>query len=86
MRELAEQAISRFECTAVRLHHAMGDVAVGEASVLVQVACGHRDQAFTACRFLIDELKRHVPIWKREVWQDGTTWAEGVPVQRGAES
>jgi molybdopterin synthase catalytic subunit len=80
MRELVDQAIDQFGCAAVRLHHAVGDVAIGEASVLVQVACGHRDQAFRACRFLIDELKRRVPIWKREVWADGTTWAEGVPV------
>jgi molybdopterin synthase catalytic subunit len=85
MRELADEAVARFDGRAVRLHHAIGDVAVGQASVLVQVACGHRDTAFASCRFLIDELKARVPIWKREVWADGTTWAEGVPVVTGGE-
>ncbi len=45
--------------------------------MLVQVVCGHRDDAFGACRFLIDELKRAAPIWKREEWADGTTWSKG---------
>jgi len=86
LRDLAEEAVARFGCAAVRLYHAMGDVPVGEASVLVQVWCGHREQAFEACRFLIDALKARAPIWKREVWSDGTTWAEGVPVQQPASS
>jgi molybdopterin synthase catalytic subunit len=80
MAELADEAVARFGCLAVRLHHAVGDVPSGEASVLVQVVCGHRDESFRACRHLIDELKRRVPIWKREVWSDGTTWAEGATV------
>jgi molybdopterin synthase catalytic subunit len=79
--DLAEQAATRFDCRAVRLHHAVGDVPVGAASVLVQVLCGHRAEAFSACRFLIDALKAEAPIWKRERWSDGTTWAEGVPVR-----
>lgn len=77
LRELAERAVERFDCLAVRVHHAVGEVPPGDASVVVQVVCGHRDAAFRACRFLIDELKQSAPIWKREQWQDGTTWAEG---------
>ena len=53
----------------------------GDASVLVQVACGHRAESFEACRFLIDALKAQVPIWKREEWADGTTWSEGTPAE-----
>ncbi len=78
---LAEEATRRFGCLAVRIHHALGEVAVGEPSVLVQVACGHRDTAFEACRFLIDSLKATAPIWKRETWADGATWSAGTPVR-----
>ncbi|MEM7229523.1 MAG: molybdenum cofactor biosynthesis protein MoaE [Planctomycetota bacterium] len=77
---LATSAFDAFDILAVRLHHATGPVRVGEASVLVQVAAGHRDAAFRACRYLIDELKASVPIWKQEVWSDGTTWSDGTPV------
>ena len=80
--ELAEQAARRFDCRTIRIHHAVGEVPVGEASVLVQVAAGHRDQAFAACRFLIDRLKSAAPIWKRELWADGAAWSTGTPVPR----
>jgi molybdopterin synthase catalytic subunit len=77
---LAQQAIEQFRCTAVRIHHALGDVPVGQASVLVHVVSGHRGQAFDACRFLIDRLKLEIPIWKREIWADGSTWSRGEQV------
>lgn len=79
--ELARLAADRFDCRVVRIHHAVGDVPVGSASVLIQVVCGHRGSAFDACRFLIDRLKVTVPIWKQETWTDGTTWARGRPVE-----
>jgi molybdopterin synthase catalytic subunit len=78
--DLAQQAIDRFDCLAVRMHHAIGEVPVGQASVLVQVACGHRDKAFEACRFLIDRLKADAPIWKREQWERGETWSEAASI------
>lgn len=81
LRQLAETATTQFGCLAVRVHHAIGDVPPGEASVLVQVVAGHRGAAFDACRFLIDRLKVEAPIWKREVWADGTTWSTGAPVE-----
>jgi molybdopterin synthase catalytic subunit len=77
---LARNAVQKHGCFAVRIHHALGEVPPGEASVLVQVACPHRAAAFEACRFLIDRLKAEAPIWKREVWADSTTWSAGVPV------
>lgn len=90
IRELVAEAIEQFDCRAVRIHHAIGAVPIGQASVVVQVACGHRAAAFEACRYLIDKLKHTIPIWKREDWADGSTWAEGVKVQidddRGAVS
>ena len=86
LRSLAEDAVRLFGCHVVRIHHAVGDVPTGEASVLVQVACGHRGEAFDACRMLIDRLKAEAPIWKQEQWADGTTWSKGKPVsvQTGA--
>jgi len=54
--------------------HRVGVVQVGEASVAIAVSSPHRDAAFAACRFLIDELKRSLPIWKKEVYQDGAAW------------
>ena len=82
LRQLAEEAVDRFGCRAVRIHHAVGEVNVGQASVLVGVLCSHRPQAFEACRFLIDRLKAEAPIWKREVWSLGSTWSAPEPVVR----
>ena len=77
--ELAETTARRFRCHVVRIHHALGEVPPGGASVMIQVACAHRAEAFDACRSIIDQLKRTAPIWKQERWADGTTWSEGVP-------
>lgn len=80
MRSLASDAENRWPIARVVLLHRIGRVAVGEASVLIAVSCPHRSQAFEACRFLIDELKKSVTIWKREVWADASTsWVEGTP-------
>lgn len=78
--QLAHEAVGQFGCLAVRIHHAVGVVPIGEASVLVQVACNRRDSALKACQFLIDQIKATAPIWKREVWADGVTWSTGQPV------
>ena len=81
LHQLAEHARQRFGCQFVRIHHALGEVAPGEASVLVQTVCERRAAAFESCRFLIDQLKSHAPIWKREEWADGSTWSTGIPVK-----
>ncbi len=78
--DLAQLAIERFDCRAVRILHAIGDVPPGAASVLIQVACPHRSESFEACRFLIDELKASAPIWKCELSADGTSWSERTVV------
>ncbi|MCC6908524.1 MAG: molybdenum cofactor biosynthesis protein MoaE [Phycisphaerales bacterium] len=77
---LARDAVSQHGALFVRIHHSVGDVPIGEASVLVQVVTGHRAEAFAACRMLIDRLKAEAPIWKSEVWADGTTWSRGQNV------
>jgi molybdopterin synthase catalytic subunit len=77
MRKLVASARERWPVVRACVLHRVGRVSVGEASVLIAVACPHRGQAFDACRFLIDELKKSVPIWKKEVWADAsTTWKE----------
>ena len=75
--QMARDAAEQFGCLAVRMIHAQGAVAIGEASVVIQVATPHRGEAFEACRYLIDRLKHDLPVWKREVWRDGETFVEG---------
>jgi MoaE-MoaD fusion protein len=79
MRELAVEARSRFGVRQVTIVHRLGRLQVGETSVLIVVASAHRAQAFDACRWLIDTLKKTVPIWKRETFVDGVVWAPGEP-------
>ena len=79
MRELAQQARSRFAIRHVTLVHRLGRLEIGETSVLIVVAAAHRGAAFEANRWLIDTLKRTVPIWKKEVFVDGAVWAAGEP-------
>ena len=72
---LAQRTITENQCLYVCIHHTLGRVAIGEASVFIQTLAPHRGQAFEACRFLIDELKNDVPIWKQEVWESrDKTW------------
>jgi molybdopterin synthase catalytic subunit len=77
MAALAASAAEKWPLTHIHVLHRLGEVPVGEVSVRVIVASGHRDAAFAACRFLIDTLKASVPIWKREDRADGSRWVEG---------
>lgn len=79
MNELAGQAIQKFGVRDVALLHRLGRLQVGETSVLIVVASAHRGAAFDACRWLIDTLKKQVPIWKKETFVDGAVWADGEP-------
>jgi molybdopterin synthase catalytic subunit len=83
MRELAREARSRFGVRQVTMIHRLGRLEVGETSVLIVVASAHRAQAFEASRWLIDTLKKTVPIWKKETFVDGTVWAAGEPFPEG---
>lgn len=77
MEELAERALEQFEIREVIMVHRVGRLDIGETSVLIAVASAHRAAAFDACRWLIDTLKRQVPIWKKEHFEDGAVWADG---------
>jgi molybdopterin synthase catalytic subunit len=79
MRLLRAEAIEHFGVREVAIVHRLGRLVVGETSVLIVVASAHRGAAFEACRFVIDTLKRTVPIWKREQFEDGAVWADGEP-------
>jgi molybdopterin synthase catalytic subunit len=72
MAELEAEARSRWPVIDLAIVHRVGHLDLGEVSVVVAVSCPHRNQAFDACRWLIDTLKEVVPIWKKEVWADGT--------------
>jgi molybdopterin synthase catalytic subunit len=79
MEALAEQALAQFSVRDVAIVHRLGRLQIGETSVLIAVASAHRAAAFDACRWLIDTLKRTVPIWKKEHFEDGAVWADGEP-------
>jgi MoaE-MoaD fusion protein len=83
MDALAEQALQQFAIRDVAVVHRLGRLEVGESSVLIVVASAHRGAAFDACRWLIDTLKRTVPIWKKEYFEDGAVWADGEPFPAG---
>lgn len=77
MQKLIEEAKQQFEISTVGIVHRMGKLEIGETSVVISVAAPHRKAAFAACEWLIRELKRTVPIWKKEVYADGEQWVEG---------
>ncbi len=79
MEWLAVQAFQQFHIRDVAIVHRLGRLEIGETSVLIAVASAHRAAAFEACRWLIDTLKRTVPIWKKEYFVDGAVWADGEP-------
>jgi len=79
MESLAGQALQQFQVRDVAIVHRLGRLEIGETSVLIVVASAHRGAAFDACRWLIDTLKRTVPIWKKEHFADGAVWADGEP-------
>jgi len=79
MRGLTAEAVARFGVRDVAMVHRLGRLMVGETSVLIVVASAHRAAAFDACRWLIDSLKKTVPIWKKETFADGSVWAAGEP-------
>jgi molybdopterin synthase catalytic subunit len=81
MRGLAAEAVTKFGVRDVALVHRLGRLRVGDTSVLIVVASAHRGAAFDACRWLIDTLKKTVPIWKKEQFVDGAIWADGEPFQ-----
>ena len=77
--EVAQKIASEYDVLAVAAVHRVGRLAIGDAAVVVATAAAHRDEAFTASRALIDELKATVPIWKHQVFTDGSDEWVGTP-------
>jgi len=76
---IREQALNKYDVIEVSIIHRVGTIPVGENIVLIVVAAAHRDAAFKACSFCIDELKRIAPIWKKEITSNGEVWVEEHP-------
>ena len=77
MEKLIRAAHDQFKIANVGIVHRLGKIEIGETSVVISIAAPHRKAAFAACEWLIRELKRTVPIWKKEVYADGEEWIEG---------
>ncbi|MDQ2818200.1 MAG: molybdenum cofactor biosynthesis protein MoaE [Candidatus Eremiobacteraeota bacterium] len=76
---IALEARRDFDIIEVVIHHRIGSLSVGDVSVVVAVAAAHRAAAFDACRFVIDRLKQTTPIWKKELYSDGSAWVGAGP-------
>lgn len=76
MEKLLGSAREQFEISSVGIVHRLGKLKIGETSVVISVAAPHRKAAFEACSWLITELKKTVPIWKKEFYADGSAWVE----------
>jgi MoaE-MoaD fusion protein len=88
MKEIVSQMHERYAIHRVAMVHRLGHLEVGETSVFIAVSAAHRGAAFDACRHAIDTLKKTVPIWKKEFFEDGAVWADGElpPAPPGAKS
>ena len=79
MEKIAQRALSTFSVNKISIHHRIGILDIGEVPVVIAVSAPHRGAAFDACEFCIDELKKTVPIWKKEVFEDGEVWVAAHP-------
>ena len=79
MRKIAEQAQARWPAEKIAIHHRVGTLLPGEIAVIIAVATPHRKASFEACQYAIDTLKETVPIWKKEIFEDGEVWVAAHP-------
>lgn len=81
LREVADEVRARWPVTGIAIHHRVGRLKIGEASLVVAVSAAHRREAFEACQHAVERVKETVPIWKKEIWEDGEgAWVVGHPV------
>ena len=81
MRKIGEEALGRWPAARIAMRHRFGRLEVGETALVIAVSAPHRAEAFEACRYAIDRIKETVPIWKKEVWEDGEAWLEGRAIR-----
>ena len=79
MQKIAQKAVQQFDLLRVSLHHRVGVLEIGDIPVVIAVSARHRAKAFAACQFCIDQLKQTVPIWKKEIFEDGEVWVAAHP-------
>ena len=79
LEKIANKAINKYEILNIAIHHAEGELNIGEIPVIIAVSSPHRKAAFDACQFAIDTLKETVPIWKKEHFADGEVWVNSTP-------
>jgi len=78
--QIGEEILQKWGLDNVAIHHRIGHLKVGEVSLVIAVASPHREAAFAACQYAVDRIKHVVPIWKKEVWDNGEAWVEGESV------
>jgi molybdopterin synthase catalytic subunit len=79
MNKIANDVLEKWPVQRILIHHRTGVLQTGDIPVVIVVAAAHRDAAFSACRYTIDTLKEKVPIWKKEVFEDGEVWVAAHP-------
>jgi molybdopterin synthase catalytic subunit len=77
--KIAEEVLNKWPVHKMLIYHRTGILQIGEIPVIIAVSAAHRDAAFDACRYAIDTLKQTVPIWKKEVFEDGAVWVAAHP-------
>jgi len=85
MANLGEEVVNQWQVARLAIVHRIGNVPIGQASVVIAVSAPHRDDAFKACRYTIDELKKRVPIWKKEIYEGGEIWIGSQTGERFAD-
>lgn len=79
MEKLAEETAIKWPVARIAIHHRKGTLHIGDIAVIIAVSTPHRQEAFEACKYTIDTLKERVPIWKKEIFEDGETWVAAHP-------
>lgn len=82
LQKIEREALERFEIASLDIVHRVGSLRVRDGIVLIVCAAGHRDAAFAGCRYAIEELKKRVPIWKKEFGPGGENWVQGEQIGR----
>ena len=78
LEQIVDETVAQWPGIRVAVHHRIGRLAIGEASIIIAAASAHRANAFAACRYVIERVKQIVPIWKHEFFDGGEVWIEGA--------
>jgi molybdopterin synthase catalytic subunit len=81
LEKITDEATEKYNLNEVSVVHRYGDLLIGDNIVFIGVSAGHREQGFRGCRYIIDELKKRVPIWKKEYTENGEEWVEGEKIE-----